>query len=82
MVPRPPPFEVKNEQIFFRVVEAAFGQRRKKMKNALTKYNPPLANQEDILRLIPEDFLGKRAEQLFPEDFATISNIIYEARDN
>ncbi|WP_462273006.1 16S rRNA (adenine(1518)-N(6)/adenine(1519)-N(6))-dimethyltransferase RsmA [Methanohalophilus sp.] len=82
MIPIPPVFEVKDEQLFFSIVEAAFGQRRKKIKNALTKFNPHLADQDSIIQLIPEDFLGKRAEQLFPEDFATISNIIYEARDN
>lgn len=54
------------------VVKAAFNQRRKMLRNALTAAVSPL----------PEDapFLDKRAEQLSVEEFLTLARALYTAR--
>jgi len=50
-----------------RVVKAAFNQRRKTLKNALTSAGFP---EEQI----PEEFKGKRAEQLTVKEFHQLAN--------
>jgi len=50
----------------FRLVKAAFGQRRKTLRNALASYSNEL--QKDI----PEEIRGKRAEELSPQDFVDL----------
>ena len=55
--------EIKNWNKFKNVVKAAFNQRRKTLKNALSLYETSK---------IPEEFLGLRAEQLSVENFITL----------
>ena len=69
-----PPVKVKDEELFFRIIRAAFGQRRKMISNTLKKFI-------DIEKL--EDLFSKtginsqiRPEKLGLEDFAKITNFI------
>jgi 16S rRNA (adenine1518-N6/adenine1519-N6)-dimethyltransferase len=58
-------FEILSEQSFFKLVKAAFNQRRKTLRNAVrTLFN------ETVLK---EDIFNKRAEQLTIEDFAALT---------
>lgn len=58
-------FEIRNEPAFFKLVKAAFNQRRKTLRNAVrTLFD------ETVLR---EDIFNKRAEQLAVEDFASLT---------
>ena len=52
MTPRPAPAEVDDEAHFFRVVRAAFAQRRKTLANSLTSSLSGLYTKEDIQEAI------------------------------
>ena len=77
-----PPVQVEDERLMFRLIRASFNQRRKTLANGL-KNSPELdLTKEEIERAIAE--LGKgagvRGETLTLEEFAKLSNIIYNAR--
>src|ERR1051326_5459828 len=55
------------EELFFDVVKTAFNQRRKTLRNALSKFETKKINS---------DFLSKRAEQLSVNDFVALTNLI------
>jgi 16S rRNA (adenine1518-N6/adenine1519-N6)-dimethyltransferase len=59
---------VCDESNFVRVVKTAFNQRRKVLSNALK----PLTSQT-----IPAEFAGKRAEELSPHQFETLTCQLY-----
>ena len=79
-----PPAEVRDEKLLFRVIRAAFNQRRKTLTNALSAAEPQLskANCERILKLCDLD-TNIRGEKLNLVDFARISNEIadFESAD-
>lgn len=56
-----------DEALFTRVVKIGFNQRRKTLRNALKQLGMGLDN-------VPEELLGKRAEQLSVAEFVTITN--------
>jgi 16S rRNA (adenine1518-N6/adenine1519-N6)-dimethyltransferase len=58
--------------IFGEVVRAAFGQRRKALRNALAVMAGSAARAEQALRAVGID-PGFRAEQVEPELFATLA---------
>lgn len=58
-----------DEKLFVQVVKAGFNQRRKTLRNALRQLNMHL-------EMIPEEMLGKRAEQLSTDEFVTITKAI------
>lgn len=60
--------EIEDWNKFKNVVKAAFGQRRKTLKNALSLYDSSK---------IPEKFLRLRAEQLSVEDFITLYKSLF-----
>ena len=74
-----PPAEVRDEKLLFRVIRAAFNQRRKTLTNALSAAEPQLskANCERILKLCDLD-TNIRGEKLNLVDFARISNEIID----
>lgn len=82
LVPRPSPFEVKNEAFFLKFVAAVFSQRRKKLRNAILNTNSILGipNIKEIVNLLPEEFMEKRAENLAPKQFAELANTILELK--
>ena len=70
IVPRPAPFNVHDERLFFRVTEATFNHRRKKIGTSLRT-----AGLIDDSWDIP--FLDSRIEDLRPAEIAEIANSIY-----
>ncbi|MBE6721135.1 16S rRNA (adenine(1518)-N(6)/adenine(1519)-N(6))-dimethyltransferase RsmA [Caproicibacterium amylolyticum] len=74
-----PPVEVANEAFFFRVVKAAFGQRRKAAANSISAgLSVPKSSVQAALQSLslPEKL---RAEQFTLEQFAELSNALYSA---
>jgi len=71
ITPRPAPFEVKNERIFFRVTETTFNHRRKKIGTSL-RSSGLIRDEWDI------PFLDDRVETLRPAEIADIANAIWK----
>jgi len=82
LVPRPAPFEVRDEPFFLEFVAAVFSQRRKKLRNAILNTNHLLKIPEvkEIVNQLPEEFTGKRAENLTPGELAEVANRIVELK--
>ena len=72
-----PPAEVRDTELMFRIIRAAFNQRRKTLVNALSAALPQIskADCERILKLCDLD-TNIRGEKLNLGDFARISNEI------
>lgn len=67
--------EVKNEELFFKLVRDSFSQKRKTLKNNLKEYNL------DLISLVLEEYnldLSVRAENLSVEIFIAIANKLSE----
>ena len=77
-----PPVTVKSEKLLFQVIRASFNQRRKTLANGLANYGAFGLPKEELQACIEE--LGVpvniRGEALSLEQFAQLSNIIYEHR--
>lgn len=76
IVPYPtPPVEVADEALFFSLVKAAFGQRRKTLANALGTVLGGTLGKEGIVQLIEACGFDARirGERLSLEDFACLS---------
>ena len=74
-----PPVSVHDEQLFFRLVRAAFSQRRKTLQNAL-KAHPELgipSGQWSALLREAQISPQCRGETLSIKDFARLSNLIF-----
>ena len=76
-----PAVAAKDETMFFRVVKAAFGQRRKMMRNPLK----PLArakadcndwSEEQLQAFLAQDVFSLRPEKLSVEDFVALTNLL------
>lgn len=72
-----PAVAVKDEKLFFRVVKAAFGQRRKTLLNALSAGNLGIS-KEDIKEILVRNSIAenRRGETLTLEEFAKIADEI------
>ena len=68
-----PAVAVQDEKLFFRVVKASFGQRRKTLSNALKPLGFSKAQIEDALLGVGIDST-RRGETLSLEEFAAIAN--------
>lgn len=68
-----PPVEVTSEKMFFRVVKAAFAQRRKTLANGLKAAG---LNKEDLEQVLTQAGIdgGRRGEQLSLDEFAAVAN--------
>lgn len=76
LIPRPPPYYVKDEDFFMKFITAAFSQRRKKLRNAILN-NASLLGIRDIaaaLKDLPAELLDRRAETLAPRELAMLSD--------
>ncbi len=73
-----PPVDVMEEKMFFRVVKAAFGQRRKTLNNALKSMGMEKEAVKTILEKSAIDGV-RRGETLSLEEFAKIANAITAA---
>ena len=69
---------VKEEDLFFNVIKAAFSKRRKTLKNALgtSAYFQDAKDADQVLNNIGIDPI-RRAETLTVEEFARLSNEVY-----
>lgn len=74
------PVDVKDEKLMFKIIRASFNQRRKTLANGLSNSPEIHLSKEVITRSIEK--LGRgasiRGEALTLEEFATLSNIIYD----
>ncbi|RXA19913.1 16S ribosomal RNA methyltransferase A [Methanosarcina sp. MSH10X1] len=82
LVPRPAPFEVRDEAFFMDFIAAAFSQRRKKLRNAILNNNHVLKipDIKEVVARLPEDLMSKRAENLTPEELAQVANQIIDLK--
>ncbi|MDF2591651.1 MAG: rsmA1 [Clostridia bacterium] len=72
-----PAVEVESESMFFRVVKASFGQRRKTLLNALTAGNFGLSKEQIKEVLISVDIEeNRRGETLSLQEFANLANTL------
>lgn len=62
--------EIENEAFFLQLVKAGFNQRRKTLRNSLSR----IVNDEKLLR---DDIFNKRAEQLSVKDWVELSNHLH-----
>ncbi|MEG6521307.1 16S rRNA (adenine(1518)-N(6)/adenine(1519)-N(6))-dimethyltransferase RsmA [Desulfotomaculum sp. 1211_IL3151] len=69
-----PPVSLQSEEMFFKIVRAAFGQRRKTLLNSLT--GSGLADKETWLKILSEIEIepSRRGETLTIQDFALLAN--------
>jgi 16S rRNA (adenine1518-N6/adenine1519-N6)-dimethyltransferase len=65
LLPLEKPVDMKDEASFFRLVKAAFNQRRKTLRNAVKGLFDP--------EILKEDIFNKRAEQLSVREFGGLS---------
>ena len=72
-----PPIKVKNEEVLFKLIKAAFMQRRKTLLNGLSNSNL-FASKEEIRYILSKLDLDEkvRGENLTLQDFANIANMI------
>lgn len=77
-----PSVEVKNKDMFFKIIKSAFGQRRKTLVNALS--NSPYLNTEKSDAAEALESLGLKAdirgERLSLEEFARLTDILTEGK--
>ena len=78
LVPRPTPAEVDDPDHFFKVVKAAFAQRRKTLLNGLTTAFGSRVPKEDLARMIVDCGLPAdvRGERLGIPEFAKLSKAL------
>jgi 16S rRNA (adenine1518-N6/adenine1519-N6)-dimethyltransferase len=79
-----PPVQVSNEDFFFKLVRSAFTQRRKTLMNNLTAAFVAKGDQdakETLVHLLEETGIdpSRRGETLTMQEFALLSNALYEA---
>ncbi len=75
LVPRPSPFAVKDEKLFFRLVEVLFQQRRKKIGTVLRMKNLMTAEQRS---LVP--YVDMRIEALAPAQIGELADAVHDLR--
>lgn len=75
-----PPIQVKSEQLLFQLIRASFNQRRKTLVNGLNNASGIVLNKECIEQCIIKAGFSPniRGEALTLEEFATLSNIMYD----
>ena len=73
-----PAVEVKDEELFFKVVRAAFEQRRKALKNALSRTKDLKLSKKKVLEILERADIKplRRGETLSLEEFARLSNLL------
>lgn len=79
-----PPVELKDKDLFFKVVKAAFGQRRKTLLNTLCNQGGFGFSKEDMSEIIKSVGLDEkiRGEAMSIEEFAKLSDKIYDIKNN
>ncbi|SEB20005.1 16S rRNA (adenine1518-N6/adenine1519-N6)-dimethyltransferase [Thalassobacillus cyri] len=75
-----PPVQVTDEEFFFTVVQATFGQRRKTLMNNLSRHFKGKFDKEQLRYKLTASAIdpSRRGESLTMEEFATLANLLYE----
>jgi 16S rRNA (adenine1518-N6/adenine1519-N6)-dimethyltransferase len=75
-----PPVQVEDENLFFDIVQASFGQRRKTLINNLGRHFNGQMTKEEIEWLLEKSEIDgkRRGESLTIEEYARIANAFYE----
>jgi 16S rRNA (adenine1518-N6/adenine1519-N6)-dimethyltransferase len=78
-----PRLRIEDESLFFRIVRAAFAQRRKMLKNALADLLGPQGGSGERERAWTETGVSprRRGETLSIEEFARLANYLYQERE-
>jgi 16S rRNA (adenine1518-N6/adenine1519-N6)-dimethyltransferase len=71
-----PAVVVRDEAFFFRVIKAAFSQRRKTLRNSLKQLGIAKEKMDAVLNNTGID-LGRRAETLTVEEFGTLADFLF-----
>jgi 16S rRNA (adenine1518-N6/adenine1519-N6)-dimethyltransferase len=71
-----PAVVVRDEAFFFRVIKAAFSQRRKTLRNSLKQLGTAKEKMDTVLNSTGID-LGRRAETLTVEEFGTLADFLF-----
>lgn len=79
-----PPVTLKDKDMFFKVVKAAFGQRRKTLLNALTNSGALSKSKEEVRKLLNAVNIDEnaRGETLSIEQFAALANEFSENKES
>lgn len=77
-----PPVQLEDEALFFKVIKAAFGQRRKTLLNALSSGNF-CENKEQVKKVLETCGIDgvRRGETLSIEEYALLSNTIKKRKE-
>ncbi len=76
--PRDPIFYISDRRLYADVVRALFSHRRKTVRNCLKGSTGSMLSGpwvERVLQELPPEILNSRPEELYLEDFATITNV-------
>lgn len=78
LVPREPPYPIRDRMRYADVVRALFSHRRKTVRSGLKRSREilPETATDRILAALPESILGMRPEELSLADFAAIANLV------
>jgi len=73
-----PAVKVEDEELFFKVVRAAFEQRRKALKNTLSRARDLKLSKKKVLEILEKADIKplRRGETLSLEEFARLSNLL------
>jgi 16S rRNA (adenine1518-N6/adenine1519-N6)-dimethyltransferase len=84
ITPRRPPFEVTDEDHFFRVVKALFTHRRKQIQNSLVLEWRNLSDSRESMAEFASGMPNahRRVEELSPKEIGELSNLILKEKFN
>jgi 16S rRNA (adenine1518-N6/adenine1519-N6)-dimethyltransferase len=84
ITPRRPPFEVTDEDHFFRVVKALFTHRRKQIRNSLVLEWRNLSESRESMKEFTSGLPDphRRVEELSPQEIGELSNRILKEKFN
>ena len=79
-----PPVKLKDPEVFFRVVRAAFGQRRKTLLNALAALESADIDKQKLAYILEKCNIdpGVRGELLGMQQYADIANALVDYKSN
>jgi len=74
--PKKPPFQLKDESVFFELVRALFTQRNRKVRSAIKLFLKKLKLSDGETKEWSEmiTFVNRRTRELTPEDFGVMAN--------
>jgi 16S rRNA (adenine1518-N6/adenine1519-N6)-dimethyltransferase len=76
--------EVISKKFFFQIVKSIFQQRRKTLRNSLSKSAVIALDRDLVTQALKDEGIGlkKRGEKLSISEMISISNRIYKMREN